>query len=388
MTEGDPQARLFYLDHLRAALVALVVLHHVALVYGAISPFYYQEPPFGDGLAFTVLGTFVLLNQAWFMGALFLLAGYFTPGSFERRGAAGFVRARLVRLGIPVVVGIFVLEPVARLGFWLMPAALTGITEPPTWAVYPSLLGLGPLWFVAMLLVFDLAYAGWWSVVPGRLVAARETAFPGLVRIGGFIVGLAAVSYGVRFIVPLGEEVRLGFAFLNFPTIAYLPQYLGFFILGVVAFRRGWLARLPDAAGLAGLAAAVVVGVVLLPLALTGQWFVVAFAEGAPFVGGGHWRSAVYAVWDSVTVVGLCLALVVGFRRFLAVPGRFGRFVAAQSYAVYILHSLVIVAVAFLLRGLDVPALMKFAVVAVIVVPVCFAVAYGVRKLPSVARVL
>ena len=34
-------SRLFFIDHLRAALVILVVLHHVALVYGASVEGYY-----------------------------------------------------------------------------------------------------------------------------------------------------------------------------------------------------------------------------------------------------------------------------------------------------------------------------------------------------------
>ena len=78
--------RLFFADHLRAALVILVVLHHVAMVYGGIQPFYYLEPP-ASLPAFLVPLVFVLLNQGWFMGALFLLAGYFTPGSYDRKGA-------------------------------------------------------------------------------------------------------------------------------------------------------------------------------------------------------------------------------------------------------------------------------------------------------------
>ena len=77
-------SRLFFIDHLRAALVTLVVLHHVAVVYGGIVPsFYYIEPPFNDPLAGLVLLGFALFNQAWFMGAFFLLAGYFAPGSFD-----------------------------------------------------------------------------------------------------------------------------------------------------------------------------------------------------------------------------------------------------------------------------------------------------------------
>jgi hypothetical protein len=93
--------RLAYLDNLRTALVLLVVLHHVALVYGAFAPFYYQEPPFEEPLAFLASGVFVLSNQAWFMGVLFLLAGYFTPSAFDRHGMRKFVNGRLVRLGDP-----------------------------------------------------------------------------------------------------------------------------------------------------------------------------------------------------------------------------------------------------------------------------------------------
>ena len=40
-------SRLFFIDNLRTGLAILVVLHHVAIVYGAILPlFYYMEPPF------------------------------------------------------------------------------------------------------------------------------------------------------------------------------------------------------------------------------------------------------------------------------------------------------------------------------------------------------
>jgi len=74
-------SRLFFADHLRAALVILVVLHHVAAVYGASIPWYYYiDPPADNVFAFLALLVFMLFNQAWFMGAFYLLAGHFTPG--------------------------------------------------------------------------------------------------------------------------------------------------------------------------------------------------------------------------------------------------------------------------------------------------------------------
>ena len=61
--EAEPSSRLLFVDNLRTSLIALVVLHHVAVVYGAVvTPFYYFEPPFTDPLAFLVLLVFALFN--------------------------------------------------------------------------------------------------------------------------------------------------------------------------------------------------------------------------------------------------------------------------------------------------------------------------------------
>ena len=389
MSDAASDGRLFFLDNLRTALVTLVVLHHLALVYGAVGPFYYQEPPFGDPLAFQLLGGFVLLNQAWFMGALFLLAGYFTPGSVDRRGPGPFIKGRLVRLGVPIVAAIFALEPISRLGFFLMPATLTGISGPPSWSAYPPLLGLGPLWFVALLLIFDAGYVAWRSLAqrPGPS-AATATPFPGYARIATFAALLALASYGLRVIVPLGEEVSLLVYFLNFPTIAYLPQYLSFFVLGVMAYRYDWLGTLPNRFGVVGAVAAGVATILLFPLALSGAMFSVEVTEPARFVGNGHWQSAVYAVWDSVAAIGLCCGALVLFRRTWDRGGAIGRFLSGQSYGVYVLHSPIIVYLAFAIRGVELAALLKFALAAVVVLPACFAVVYVVRRLPGASRVL
>ncbi len=68
---AEAAARMFFIDNLRSALIVLVVLHHLALIYGAGAPFYYVEPPFNDPLAYVVLLIFIATNQAWFMGAFF-----------------------------------------------------------------------------------------------------------------------------------------------------------------------------------------------------------------------------------------------------------------------------------------------------------------------------
>jgi len=124
----------------------------------------------------------------------------------------------------------------------------------------------------------------------------------------------------------------------------------------------------------------------LFPLALSGQMFSVEFTE--PVRGNGHWQSAVYALWDSTTAVGLSLGFIVLFRHFFNRPGSFGKFLSQHSYAVYIIHVPIIVFLAFAMRDIDLATLLKFGTAAVVAIPTCFAAAYVIRKLPLASKVL
>jgi glucan biosynthesis protein C len=379
-----PTSRLFFIDNLRTGLITIVVLHHVALVYGAGHPFYYVEPPLTDPLAFLVLLVFILVNQSWFMGAFFLISGYFTPGSFDRKGLGSFIKDRLLRLGIPLILFYFVLSPLSSIGYWQMPASLTGITTPLTWQAYPHLLGMGPLWFVAMLLIFDFGYATWRMLTRKRtLYSMSKSSLPSYLLIGVFILALALVSYLLRIVVPMGKEV------LGFPTLAYLPQYLSLFVLGTVAHRYNWFQTLPSYMGLAGFVTAPVAGVFLFPLAFSGHLFSLEITPAlANFTGNGQWQSAVYAFWDSTFAVGMCLGTITLFRHFFNGQGGVGRFLSQHSYTVYIIHIPIVVFLAVAMKGIELMPLLKFGMAAVIAVPTSFAIAYIVRKIPLASRIL
>ncbi len=368
--------RLFFLDHLRAALTVLVVLHHLAVIYGAAAVFYYVEPP--GAVVQLVFEVFVLVNQAYFMGCFFLISGYFTPGSFDRKGPRAFFKDRLLRLGIPLVVYILVLSPIASISPYLdpTPADVFHVTPPYTWQKFPLALGVGPLWFAELLLFFCLGYVAW-RLARRAWVQPAERVFspPRYWTIGLFILVLATSSYLMRMVVPMGMSIPI----LGFPTLAYLPQYLSFFILGALAFRRNWFQTIPGSMGIVGFVVALVATIVLAPLALS---------EGGAFLGHGTLQSAAYALWDSTFSVGICLALLTFFRRFLNRQIRFGRFLSQQAFTVYIIHIPVIVLLALAMRGIHLESLLKFALAALIGVPLCFALAFLVRKIPFASRIL
>ena len=145
------------IDALRASVTLLVVLHHTSITYGGAGGWFYREIPSSGALSSLLLTLFCAVNQAWFMGLFFLVAGYLTPGAVDRHGVTAFVRERALRLGLPLLVfGVLIgpatiamVQAVTRgRGFFdvLLQRWQSGAFEP------------GPLWFCEALLIFAAAY--------------------------------------------------------------------------------------------------------------------------------------------------------------------------------------------------------------------------------------
>jgi glucan biosynthesis protein C len=264
-----------------------------------------------------------------------------------------------------------------------MPATLTGITAPLTWQQYPHLIDPGPLWFIVLLLIFDFAYAAWRAATKNHAKRLVTDSVPKYHLLAAFIAVLALVTYLVRMVVPLGKYVSFS------PTFCYLPQYISFFVFGIIASRRNWFRTVPNSMGIAGFVVAVMATVFLFPLAVSGHLLSLQIsATSTNLTGNGHWQSAVYAAWDSTFAVGFSLGLIVLFRRFFSNDGRFGRLLSRNSYAVYVIHTTIVVLLALAIRGIHVENLVKFVLAAAIIIPTCFAIAHMVRKIPPASRIL
>ena len=188
--------RAYFIDRLRVALTALVVFHHTAITYGAPGGWYYREQPTTLTLSGVLMILFVSINQAYFMGFFFLIAGYFTPGSYDRKGPWQFAKDRLLRLAIPLLVFVFLLDPLttAVMVVWsghYVPAPRFGAYLLQR-MIHPGW-GTGPLWFAEALLIFSAGYMVWrvWTKKP---VPAPEAALPGWFAWFASALGVGAVS--------------------------------------------------------------------------------------------------------------------------------------------------------------------------------------------------
>ena len=232
------------------------------------------------------------------------------------------------------------------------------------------------MWFVVMLLVFDLGYLAWRTIVKNRPErpaddAPKKLTFP---KVALFTLALAAASYLLRIVIPYGIPV------LEFPSLGYLAQYLSFFLIGMLAFQQDWLRSIPGSLGQLGFVLAVLATVILFPAAVIGS--------GSKWIGYGSWQSAVFALWDSIFAVGMSLALITFFRRFLDGGKNSAGFSPQHSFTVYVIHVPVIVFLMLALLGLQMAALLKFGLAAVVGLPLSFGIAWLIRKIPYVKKIL
>ncbi|ABS54914.1 acyltransferase 3 [Methanoregula boonei 6A8] len=354
--DTGPANRIFFIDNLKILLATLVVLHHAAQPYGPGGWWIIPQEPSGF-VDFVVLGIFMTVNASFFMGLFFMLSAYFIPASLQKKGAVLFMKDRLVKLGVPILVFMFIVFPV-------MGILLLG---------YP-LFSPGHLWFVALLLVFSAAYVAYWLVKKPSLTELRD--FPGTKAVLAFTGAMALLSFVVRIWWPENSWVAF-----NLFEPYHIVQYVMLFIAGIVAYREGWIGAIPAYTGkLWSVMAVIMVG--LFPLV----YFV---TNGAMFSGGLTVTSLIGSFWEAFMCVSMCIALLALFKKRFNKGSPLTKALSENTYTVYLIQLPVVVFLQYLLIGVAMDSLIKFALVGSIGVLLSFALSHFViRRLPYAKYVL
>jgi len=350
-----PASRIYFLDNLKVLLTVLVVFHHAAQPYGPGGAWYIPSEPSGF-IDYIVLAIFMAVNSSFFMGLYFMISAYFVPSSLERKGAARFMKDRLVKLGVPILIFMIVVFPV--MGYLLEGR--------------PSIT-FGHLWFLALLLIFSAVYVVWWIKRPP---SKTKRPFPGTATIVAFTGVMALITFVVAVWSPINHWVPLGL-FEPF----HLAQYAMLFAAGIIAYREGWIDAIPEAAAKLWSG----VAVLMVPLLLV----IAAATNSAGILGGFTIASLLWCTWVSFTCVSICIALLALFHKRFNAQSPFAKALANNTYTVYLIHIPIVVFFQYLLIGTAIDPLIKFAIVGTTGVIVAFATShYVVRRLPYAKRIL
>jgi len=369
----EPGQREHWADSLRVLVIAVVVVWHTATAYLGGTGWYYLDRTTSAVWATAFFPAYVVSLFA--LGPLFLVAGWFSARSLARKGAGAFARARLLRLGVPLIVFIFLID---RLAAYL---GDLGRGQHPTlaryWGVPPPSGGpyeVGVMWFVAALLAFSLAYA-----------LLRRVHQPPLAhRWSGTqaLVAAAALIAVTAFLVWQRWPPGAAHTFLNMRWDLW-PQGAGLFALGVWAGEAGSLEVLTARAGRLGWTA----------LAAAALWVAVAGYEKSR----GHLESTLHSLgWASLLGMVLYGVISVAFTVWVTAmirvrwsgDGPLRARARRASYATYVLHPLVLTAIMVLFAALPLAPELAFLAVAVVAVPVCYLAGYAATRVPGISRVL
>lgn len=263
--------------------------------------------------------------------ASFFLAGDFTPGAFDRKGAPKFLADRGLRLGLPLLLGTLAIVPLQGWAHIALDPAMPPVSY---WAyLTQDFLGLGPkpdfwpkgarwpdfnfghLWFLEHLLVYALLYAALRALVPSDSGVAMHDP-PSHRAIAGYAVLLAVTTFIIRIWYP--QDRWVGFIGFIQMEPAHIPQYASLFAIGLFAGPRRWLETMPARRGLVWLA--IGAGLAIAAYLLVGTGII---GGGGAVVGSSNWRVCTY---EAFLCVGLCVGLPVLFRELsLGAAGCGGR---------------------------------------------------------------
>lgn len=373
------------LDAVRALVVVGLVLFHAALVFDARDDFYVKNAETTELTTFVVAPVVVCA-----MPLLFAIAGIGAWHSVRSRGPGGFVRERLLRIGVPLLVALVLLLPLPQ----LLRARAEGTWTGSYLAFWPRFFDVrfqpgdvpfvldgehfetGHLWFLVLLLTWALVLAALVRLVPddvarrarGRL--ARAVGARGAVLAPAVVVGVVCAAH----------ELEEGFA--AWSRWGYLLFFLGGFVLASDARFRSAVRRDAALAGLVGLVVFAVGMVLFLGPAGEVEAFTGREAGAVAFrflygVAGWCWVVALLGLLDRwgarrrAAAAAPAAAVALGATstaRGTAVAVRPWRrrawaYLGAAVLPLYVLHQPVVVAVAYPVVGWDLPAAAKYAVI-------------------------
>lgn len=358
-----PERRLVGVDLARILAIALVVLLHACVAYlerpiaGLLWPV--QESP-GD--TWDVDATFWIV-RALGVPIVTLIAGLFAARAVDRAGVASFVRERLRRLGLPLLIAMCTVLPVMYLIWawgwvergWAAPIHILHVRFGP--AVQPNLFGLAHLWYLEYLLLYALAYAAWCVVLPRASLPARvaRVLLLPIVRVVVIAAPLAVILHRWPGVL---VEFQNGFV----PQLSKLLWNAVFFVMGIVLYRLStsspgalvpwarwwWLDALAAIAATAAFVPAVHAVLAQSPREVQLWTFatlgaLVATCGGLAILGGGLWLGARLSPTSRAA--------------------RWAAALAGATFWIYILHLAFQGLASVLLYKVDVPVALKLAIV-------------------------
>jgi peptidoglycan/LPS O-acetylase OafA/YrhL len=380
-------ARIAAFDRARTFIILLVLLHHSVVNYT-----YFGH---GDRMRWLGFDLIVLFNDSFFMACMFLVSGLFVRNSLARKGSAIFLRDRAWRLGVPYLVSVFVLMPIAYYPTFLR-YHLPGTTDfnflhfwwrTLTVGPWPS----GPAWFLWVLLALDAVAAVVWSIAPRAIQALGWIIYSArnrpMLAFAVFLIVSIVVYLPMRLAFGDASWLEPGHFPLPIQTSRIL-LYAAYFFTGVgvgaVSLRAGLLAEDGELAKRwpVWLVFALAFYGAILALVYIHHNSVADF-DSPPLT----WRVG-YSLAFAMFSAAMVFAVLAIFLRFAGRTWRLLDALQPSAYGIYLLHYIFIIWLQYAVYDYALPAGVKFAIVFIGTLSMSWGLTVMLRRIPVVARMI
>jgi surface polysaccharide O-acyltransferase-like enzyme len=379
--------RIVAFDRARTFITLLVVIHHSVVNF----------THFGNGDRMRWLGfdLVVLFNDSFFMAFMFLISGLFVHDSLTRRSAAGYLRRRAWRLGVPLLVSIFVLIPIAYYASFLR-YHMPGTTDFNFFHYWGHMITTGPWpsgqsWFLWVLLVLDVVAAAIWTMAPkilrtfGWLIFALRNrpmmAFAAfaIVSVASYLPMHLAFGDGAWF-----EPGHYPFPIQTSRILLYPVYFLTGVGIGVIGLRPGILAedgevakRWPTWLAFAGL----FLGLILLLVYAHHNWI-------ENFTSPALWWRTAYGVAFAMFSAAMAFTVTSTSLRLSRSSLRLLDAMKPSAYGIFLFHYMFIIWLQYVVYDPAWPAGVKAAIVFAGTLGGSWLLTVWLRKIPFVARMI
>ncbi|THB65202.1 MAG: hypothetical protein D6B27_09040 [Gammaproteobacteria bacterium] len=358
----NQNGRVVFLDNIRYLIVLLVVVLHVAVAYSGMMPHW----PVNDNNS-VLFDIFLGICDISLMPAMFFIAGYFVLKSIRKTGASRFILSKVIRLGIPWLVGVILFQPIHCYIYY----SSRGMNGVDIWAIVfrelktalsvhvgfassPVEFNHYHFWFISLLLLFCIVFALCYKLKHLFFKCSKSTNNRILLSFSMLcILTIIAVVIMLKVItLTLGDKYTLGWLkitpILQFQPIK-LPIYIASFSLGTYACSK--------------------------------EWFTDGYCPGHPFLWGvfsimlfvinlflymsllkeySLLLASVLACVRIIMVYTVLLLLISFGVRYWNKASYIGKSLTENSYNIYLVHMVFALVIPFLLLNLDISIYLKF----------------------------
>ena len=352
------------------------------VTYGGTGGWYYIEAPpidLSSVIFFTTLSSIGGLFQASLMGLFFLMGGYFTPKSYDRKGVSSFWKERLLRLGIPLILYIMVINPILIYIPYALGLSNFGSFPTPQGSFLEYYLSqfqslevfigfftrTGPMWFLYVLLIFTAVYTLWRQITKIDSLQRRiptEFSIPKYFYLLLVAISLGFLTFLLRLVSPI-DAFPLGMPF------GFFVLYLMMFSVGIIAVRYDWIAKMRKN-HVKVWAITIVATFILLNLYVA--FFVGFDSDLSVFLGGPNLSALVFAMAENVISMGMIFVLLKIFYAKFNDQGKLLQNLSASAFYMYLIHPIVLVPVSLGFAYVPLFPVIKLAIVFPLTVILCY----------------